>query len=284
MIKFNSKTKVYQDGVFNTTYCNKYIFSPKVDKKEITSTNPNIQNLIDKANACNIPVKKISSRKLTKRGKYQESVSRDDNIKRARDKLFDIICCNNFKYFVTLTFNPDIVDSYNIDECIKKTKTWLKNNVNRKGLTYVLVPELHPTSGRLHLHACFNDVLNLVDSGHKTSDHKTVYNITDWEYGFSTAIKLTGSRCRVAWYVSKYITKDYKKLFGRAYWTSKNIIREPETNYFNSEYGLIQGQVYSSSAFSFKYDFTFDSCDDFEDICNECDDILEVLERIDKID
>lgn len=43
------------------------------------------------------------------------------------------------------------------------------------------------------------------------SDLPVVYNVSDWKYGFSTAIQTYGQMSNLAFYVTKYITKDVKK-------------------------------------------------------------------------
>ena len=147
---------------------------------------------------------------------------------------------------------------------IKKLKRWLDNAVRRKGLAYVLVPELHKKGG-IHCHALINDChLKFVDSstrlvrgfdkpvhlqtireknllarsGLSEDDLRVVYNISDWKYGFSTAIETYGDPANLAFYVTKYLTKDVKKIFGRFYWHSQNINTKPVTEYLNTDFDL----------------------------------------------
>ncbi len=84
------------------------------------------------------------------------------------------------------------------------------NQVRRRGLLYVLVPELH-ADGAVHFHGFFNGALPVVDSGTLDTGGKPrkprsaaerarlidsgahiVYNLPAWTLGFTTAIELYG--------------------------------------------------------------------------------------------
>lgn len=170
---------------------------------------------------------------------------RADNIARARNRIFEIVESNfeDFKIFVTITFDDTKVDANNAAEVMKKLRVWLSNLVQRKGLKYILVPELHE-SGRIHAHMISNNVFELIDSGTRkvegfnkplkvstiqrygiTPDRikHVIYNVKNWKYGFSTAEFTYGDGVGVANYVADYITKDSKLIFGRYYWVSKNL-------------------------------------------------------------
>ena len=215
-IHFNTKVKVYPDGQNNIIYCNYPIFKEK-GWEERPNGNKTIDDIIPK----------IEEKK--------EDRERLDVLKRAKDKVFDISYCNEFTHFLTITFNPEEVDSKNPLEVMKKLKTWLNHQVCRKGLKYLLIPELHKKGG-IHCHALINDIFSFSDSGKLTKSGKTIYNVNDWNYGFSTAIKLDDNKARVSHYITKYITKDLKKIFGKYYWSSKNIVRSPQIYFLNSEF------------------------------------------------
>ena len=65
---------------------------------------------------------------------------------------------------VTLTLDQTQVDRYDMAAITRKLNAWLSNQVQRRGLIYVLVPERHK-DGAIHFHGFFNDVLDRVDSG-----------------------------------------------------------------------------------------------------------------------
>lgn len=192
----------------------------------------------------------------------EERRDRVDNIVRAQDRVFEIVQMNldSFKLFVTITFDDDKVDATNAGDVMKKLRNWLSNLVQRKGLKYILVPELHK-SGRIHAHMLCNNIFELVDSGTRNVEGFTkplkistierynipdnrikniIYNVKNWKYGFSTALYTYGDGIGVSKYVADYITKGSKRIFGRYYWVSKNLnmyapieLRDEDPNLFN---------------------------------------------------
>lgn len=137
-----------------------------------------------------------------------EGVS-DRGARRAKKRLFELCMCNEFDTFITLTLDRRKIDRYDIKAVTKKLNVWLDNRVRRKGLRYVLVPELHK-DGAIHFHGLVNsEALQLVDSGHKDKKGRDIFNVTDWKMGFTTAVKVDENYRRVCNYVSKYITKQY---------------------------------------------------------------------------
>lgn len=188
---------------------------------------------------------------------------RSDSLKRAKDKIQDIVLCNKFDYFVTLTFNPQKVDSFNVEEVKRAIKNWLNNGVKRRNYSYIAIPEYHK-SGRIHLHALMSGDLSLVDSGHK-HNFKTIYNISDWQekFGFSTAIKIDGNITALSYYITKYISKGNDKIFGHFYWSSRNLQRSPEISYDMADYGLVSQYEYkiegTTRKLKYEADFKFEN-------------------------
>lgn len=175
------------------------------------------------------------------------SVVSDSSLRRSRKALYELIRCNPFTFFVTLTVNGEKLDREDYKSVIRRFGQWADNRVRRKGLIYCGVVERHKKSNGLHLHLVTNGALELVDSGtvkcsgHRkpikiatadrcgvpADDRKTVYNVSDWGYGYSTAIEITGdSGCgKVAAYLRKYLTKDMEKIGGRLYYSGGDLKR-----------------------------------------------------------
>ena len=149
-------------------------------------------------------------------------------VRRARSRVRDIALCNPMTYFVTLTLDQMRVDRYDPAAVTRKLNAWLSNQVQRRGLKYVLVPELHK-DGAIHFHGFFNDALEAVDSGtiippgggkprrpRSKAQRATwlengghiVYNLPGWTLGYTTAIELYGDYNGAVGYVCKYIGKD----------------------------------------------------------------------------
>ena len=146
---------------------------------------------------------------------------------RAKNMIYDYARSNDFDYFVTLTFNPDVVNSFDYSECGKRLSDWLANVRRRYApdLKYLFVPELHK-SGRYHFHGLIGNIgsLRLEDSGHYTIDGNTIYNLGNYKLGFTTATKIT-DKYRTATYIGKYITKELSgHIKGKKhYWVSTNL-------------------------------------------------------------
>lgn len=169
---------------------------------------------------------------LVERMKEKEEVNKSHSIhsslSRTVNTVYSYSRSNSWDWFVTLTFDPEKVDSFNYDECTNKLSKWL-NNLRRicPDMKYLFVPEQHK-SGRFHFHGLLSccDELTMTDSGHKTKDGSIIYNIGNYHLGFSTATRVKDNQ-RVTKYISKYITKELTEVsFGkRRYWASKNLDR-----------------------------------------------------------
>lgn len=194
-------------------------------------------------------------RVLSRKPKEKDSQPEGRSVSRAKRKIFDIAALNGFQYFVTLTLNGAKIDRTAPDEVAHKTKTWLANKVRRNDLAYLIVPEYHSDGKGIHLHGLLSGRLGLTDSHHHTKDGKTVYNIDDWKYGFSTCVELVGDMEAIARYISKYVTKDTRKIFGNFYYAGGDIRRTPEREYVNLLYDDIDAPAYfvPELGVSFKY-------------------------------
>jgi len=182
----------------------------------------------------------------TKREAEAEDIQR--SMRRAKAKVRRIALANDFKYFVTLTLDPEKVDRYSGEAVVKKLNAWASNAVQRNGLKYILVPERHKKGG-IHFHGFFNDAFPVVDSGTirvpwakkpKRPRSKAeradwlqrggvvVYNLPGWSLGFTTAMELYGSYPAAVAYVCKYIGKDGEKPAGRWYYSGGDLQKPKE--------------------------------------------------------
>lgn len=305
--KFNTKVKVYPSGYTNTTYCSVDIFrNPDYEKREseIDTSPPPVLPPLDPTTEL---YAEHTLQEQEKRIKHHSGEIREDNLKRARERIFDIVLLNDFKYFITGTFaENENLDRTDPKEVMKPLRKFLENQVHRNGLQYVLVAERHKKNG-IHIHALVNDVLPLVYSGRrlykgkawnendilkeqKSFDrYKKIYNIENWRFGWSTAIKCDKNKLRLARYVTKYITKEQKKIFGKYYWSSKNIEREPKTILLQTKFDDVIGQecAPAGTSYRFKYDAFFNDDEKLSDMLSELsentDSILEYLAELDRI-
>ncbi len=296
-IIYNTKVKRYRDGSYTLTYCNRRVFVNQGEKQEFIefceSEETEKSENTGKAKVTEI-VNKFEASKLSETPKKRKE-ERTDNMKRAVDKVYDLAFQNEWSYFMTITIDPEQFDRQDVKEVYKKLSAWLRNQVSRKGLKYLLIPEQHKNGG-IHAHALINDCFKLEHSGRYLYSGKAyksetlqkkgidinllkpVYNVPEWKYGFSTAIPVDGNPARLACYITKYITKDCKKIFGKYYLSSRNLNRDTEISLCNSEkFDELKNNPLYRGGMAFKYssDFRLDPNDNRE----VPDDILEYLAK-----
>ena len=176
---------------------------------------------------------------------------RDDNLKRTKETIFDIAALNEFTWFITWTLDSREIDRYNPKEVSKKLKSFLRNAVQRRNAKYLVIPELHK-DGAIHMHGLLSGNFEMADSGVTDSKGHTIYNMPQWKLGYSTAIELYGDKLNTARYITKYISKDFKKIFGNFYYSGGGVARKPKTDYVNLEYERINSPEFRN-VYGYKY-------------------------------
>lgn len=158
-----------------------------------------------------------------------EKENAERSYKRTIQQIYSISRCAIWDYFVTFTFNGELIDRYSFEECSKVIRQWLHNQRrNAPDLKYMIVPEKHK-DGAFHFHGLLADVgdMKFVDSGKRTKDKKHIYNMSKWKYGFTTAIKVYDTS-GVSKYLAKYITKELCDLTkGKHRYFVSNNLQEP---------------------------------------------------------
>ena len=164
--------------------------------------------------------------------------------RRARKQLFELCACNDLNLFFTLTLDKEKIDRYDYKTVVRRFGQWADNRVRRKGLRYVAVPELH-RDGAVHFHGLCNAAsCRLVDSGKtdKKSGQK-VYNLADWNLGFTTAIYVYGARDAAAHYVAKYVTKQQcGGTIGGRYYLHGGDLQRARCTYYHEDYEAFEGK------------------------------------------
>lgn len=212
------------------------------------------------------PIKILSEVEKNHLREEKEKIKNDSNVKetnlekdterilyescrRSKDNLYNVINSNKWEYFITLTFDRNgtktgkPIDSSNYDLVYKKLNTFLKNFKYRNSshLQYVIVPELHEDKIHYHFHGLLSncDELHFEDSGKKTPTGDTIFNITNWSYGFTTATRVKDND-RVCSYIAKYISKD-------------NLIKVPNRNRYLASRGLNRVKAKKLNTFTQEY-------------------------------
>jgi hypothetical protein len=175
---------------------------------------------------------KVPDREFRPKGQGDRERSAREGSRRSKQKVYGYARANKWDWFVTLTFNPDLVDSFDYDDVTNKLASWLNNVKKRKcpNMSYMGVPELHQT-GRYHFHFLMSEIneMDFVDSGRKDNKGRPIYNLGNYSLGFTTATQVSDS-AKSANYLSKYITKELteRTLNKRRYWNSKNLVMPTE--------------------------------------------------------
>lgn len=174
---------------------------------------------------------------------------------RAQKRAYDYIRCNpDLNMFVTLTFDPERVDRQSWENIVSKINDWLDNRVRRRGLKYILCPEYHLDGQSIHFHGLMNEsALKLVNAvnartgGKLYRNGKTVYNIEDFPFGFTTAIRVTGEEASkaCAGYIFKYMRKQGGQRIGGRYFLAGGELVKPDFVYLDLDYNAVEAPAFA---------------------------------------
>lgn len=199
-------------------------------------------------------------------GEYCTDRPRNDNIRRAKNSVFEIAAANEWEYMVTFTLDSNVIDRYDISAISKPFLKWLQNTSARRGLRYLIIPERH-ADGAIHFHGLTAGGLDLIDSGTvkvsgkkkpikistakrlhiPTEEWRTVWNVQNYRFGYSSAIALDGNAEAVARYVTKYVTKDFQKIFGKTYFAGgTGLRRRLPFELLNLDFDEVCGREYTA--------------------------------------
>lgn len=212
---YNVRTKIYPDGSQQVKIYN-YINMGTTKDRDTDVIKHRIETPFGLAKYDNFEEAEMAQ---------QRSIS--NSLKRTKSNIYDIARSNDWELFVTITFNPEKVDSFDYSLVGKKLNNWLTRMKKASpDMKYIIVPEQHK-SKRWHFHGLFSncsDAFKLVDSGHLDAGGKVIYNIGAFKAGFTTATYVTDAK-KCANYILKYITKDLVEVSKnkKRYWASRNV-------------------------------------------------------------
>lgn len=137
-----------------------------------------------------------------------EGVSKlENNISRARSKIFELSYCNHWDYFVTLTINSEKYDRKNLEKYHKDLTQFFRDYKKKydSKIDFILVPELHADGSSWHMHGLIKGIL-------KEHLQKNEHGYLDWKhykekFGYISIDKIKSHEA-VSRYITKYITKD----------------------------------------------------------------------------
>ncbi|MGE5629203.1 MAG: hypothetical protein ACM3X7_14040 [Solirubrobacterales bacterium] len=149
----------------------------------------------------------------------------DNNISRAKQRIFEYSMCNDFEYFITLTISPDKYDRTNLQNYYKHFRTFIKNYNRLKNtkIEYVFIPEMHK-DGCWHLHGLIKGIL-------KDDIFINENGYLDWRsykerFGW-VSMSVIRNRHKTSSYMTKYVSKSMSKtvaeLGAHTYYASKGL-------------------------------------------------------------
>lgn len=154
----------------------------------------------------------------------------ENNISRAKSKVFEYAFCNEFDYFVTLTINPAKYDRFNLNEYYKDFSQWLQNYKKKykTNIKYLFIPEMHE-DGAWHMHGFLSGIIpdQLVINKHGYLD----WDLYKGKFGWISLDKIKNQEA-CAKYITKYVNKDLedsiKDLNAHMYYCSKGLKKAVE--------------------------------------------------------
>ena len=156
------------------------------------------------------PLEEEGGEKVETEGKFDSAMIRAKNIVR------EYALCNTWDYFLTITFNIDQWNRYDLEGRVRELMQYFQNLRKRvsgfERLRYLLVPEFHK-DGAVHFHGLISGIPEqAIDdlppwAPIKTREHgnKHIPLFTN-RYGWCTLSPII-SNVGVGFYISKYITK-----------------------------------------------------------------------------
>lgn len=148
------------------------------------------------------------------------------SLRRTQKELQELIECNDFDWFGTLTFDPNKIDRHDEKAVKSAMKNWLNNQRKHSPeMTYILVPERHK-DGAIHFHALMGNYNGKMQYSGSEWHKQPIFNVLSYPWGFTNFTKIR-DKAKTANYCRKYITKDMatSDKNEKRYWRSKNLAK-----------------------------------------------------------
>ena len=232
---YNVKTIRYQDSLQVRIFG-----KPVVSREKIVTSS--------------IKSKRLDNPKSMKRTDKQIQHCLKTSVNRTVNQIYSISRSNKWEYFITLTIDPQKLDSMDFDLILNKLNIWTNNLKKRYApdLKYIFVPELHKDKKKWHFHGLFTDIGNIplvfsgkVCVGKYTYDYARkpyatkIFNLPLWKYGFSTATRIRDS-AKSCSYITKYISKDLTHVLKNKHrYVSSQNLNTPIERVYNIDYDVL---------------------------------------------
>ena len=164
----------------------------------------------------------------------ENNTSRDylnESLMRSKRTILDYALNNNFNFFVTFTFDESKINRSNFNACKNKILKAFDNFKQRydSEFKYILVPELHKNGIAIHFHGLiYTTNFDLLKKLYFSKVYFTnVYRHEFFfkRFGANCLIPIINSTERVAFYITKYISKSNVRVFSNSFFVSKGLNR-----------------------------------------------------------
>lgn len=170
-------------------------------------------------------------------------VKSDNNISRAKNRVFELALCNPWNIFLTFTLDPKKYNRNDLGKFRKDLSQFVRDYNKKYGLAikYLLIPEEHKKGG-WHMHGFLmglpDEHLRLFTLSEKLPKYireklKSGQAVYEWEpyrkkFGFCD-LEVVKDQFAVSAYVTKYITKDLDRTVRESgahlYYCSQGLLR-----------------------------------------------------------
>lgn len=167
----------------------------------------------------------------------------DSNLRRAKNTIKELVLCNDWEYFITLTLDKTKYDRYNLAKFNKDLSQYIRDlrKKLKADIKYLLIPEQH-SDGAWHMHGflmgLLTSELKLFDKSEKLPHYirdklckgEKIYNWVGYgnKFGFNS-VEAIRDKDKASSYVTKYVTKDIadsvKELNAKLYYCSRGLER-----------------------------------------------------------
>lgn len=195
----------------------------------------------------------------------------ENNIIRAKSKIYEYAICNDFEYFVTLTLDSKKIDRSDVNNYIKKLGQYIRDIRKSTGekIEYVLIPEKHADGVNWHIHGLMKNLQDLREYDEEENIPKKMrdkiikyreenLNLYEWvgytkKFGFNCVEPIRDKEA-CSRYITKYINKNLDTDMGiteknkKKYYASRGLRTAK-----NIKKGVIQTQ-------KIEYDFENEFC------------------------
>lgn len=147
----------------------------------------------------------------------------DNNISRAKSKIFELAFCNPWTFFFTGTLDKSKYDRKDLEKYHKDLSQFFRDQSKKYGtkISWLVIPELHQDGESWHVHGLVHGLpeqaLHQFQIGdtmgkniaEKVKKGQKVFNWVDYsrKFGFSS-LEYVRSEEAIAKYVTKYITEE----------------------------------------------------------------------------